>query len=76
MIARWWPWLVLLLTGGSILAVCECWRRRRAYYDAPNYVLRIQVLKAAKPMALPAIQPLVARKVWGRVERFQERMRA
>jgi hypothetical protein len=43
-----------------LLAWWRGWRARRALVAGPHYVQQIQILQAARPMALPAIRPLQA----------------
>jgi hypothetical protein len=41
-----------------LLAWWRAWQQRRALLTGPHYVQQIQILKADRPMALPAVQPL------------------
>lgn len=53
----------LLVLAGGVLSVFDWLRRRQAREHAADYVQRIQILKADRPMTLPAVKPLQGRKV-------------
>ena len=73
-----WVWAVALVLGGVILRALDAWRKRREYDDGPaHYVEQIQVLKADKPLDLPAIRPLKGVRErhagWGKLMEFGRR---
>ena len=69
--------LAAVVFGALVVTLGERARRRREYYDGPYYMDQIQVLKAEKPLKLPAVRVLRGRKVphegWGRLATFGRR---
>ncbi len=60
---RWLSLLLVALPAGIVLALVELWRRRHDREHAADYVQRIQVLKADKPLDLPAVRAIHAQVV-------------
>ncbi len=51
------------LLSGIVLTLTELWRRHHEREHAADYVQRIQVLKADKPLDLPAVRAIHAQVV-------------
>ena len=72
-----WGLIAAFGLSGTVLVLLELVERRRDRLHGPHYMTQIQILKAEKPLKLPAVRALRARKVphpgWSTLVQFGRR---
>lgn len=63
-----------ILVASAAMCALEFKRRKKERENQADYMRRIQILKAEKPMLLPPVKPLQAQRTLTRIERFRARM--